>query len=286
VDEVEWWGAERSGRILAAWPLVRPNSDGEIKPPPFCYYIGPMFIRELRDNPSSLHNWNAYTECLRLMLEAIIDAHPRFAFSCPPGMTDLRALSWWNFDHSCEGGFQITPRYTARIDLTRLPHETSLLRGMSRIRRRAIAKCSKAQPLEFDDVDNERLLQLHDQTLRRTGGIITDDRHRALRRMADLARSGAGAIIGFKLPTEQSVEAAVILLDGPHVVNAVFGTVSDAHCKSGLPTWILWRAIRRAQTSGMQWFDMNGANSPERAWNKHSFGACTELYFDCRFERR
>jgi hypothetical protein len=286
VDEVEWWGAERPGRILAAWPLVRPHSDGEIKPPSFCYYIGPMFIRELRNNPYSSHNWNAYTECLRLMMEAIIDAHPRFAFSCPLGMTDLRALSWWNFDHSCEGGFQITPRYTARIDLTRLRDETSLLRSMSRSRRRVIAKWSKAQPLECDDVDNDRLLQLHDQTLRRTGGIITDDRHTALRRMADLARSGAGVIIGFKPSNEQSVEAAVILLDGPLEVNAVFTTVSEAHCKSGLPTWILWRAIRRAQTSGMQWFDMNGANSPKRECNTHSFGAGTELSFDCRFERR
>ncbi|WP_161957123.1 GNAT family N-acetyltransferase [Aestuariivirga litoralis] len=283
--EVDWWGVRRGNRLIAAWPLIRQQRGGDIGPPPFTYYVGPLFLSDIRVNMCSARAWNAYTGSFRAMVEAVTGAHASFSFSLPLGLMDVRVLSWWNFDHPGEKGFEITPRYSARIDLARHPDEASLLKGMSGDRRRAIAQWSMSPPAESGRVPVERIIELHDQTLRRTGGQITPGRHVALRRMIALAQSGAGTITGYHPDGSEAAEAAVIVVDGAGTANNIFSSTSDAHARSGLSSWVTWQAIRRAHARGLRWFDMNGANSPNRAANKHSYGAGAELYFDCRFSR-
>lgn len=283
VDEVDWWGVERAGKLLAAWPLVRASRGGDIQPPPFCYYLGPMFIRGLRDDRNRARAWNSYTECLKTLIDVLVQTYPKFSFSFPPGLDDVRVLSWWNHDHPDKHGFLITPRYTARIDLSLYPDAAALQRSFASTRRQRITRWAANPPVQFDDVSTERLIELHDQTLRRSGGAITPDRHRALTRMIQLIRSGAGKIIGLAPATPQPVQAVAVLLDGPDTSNNIFFAASDAHATTGLATWALWQGMRRAQSLGHRWFDMNGANSPRRAVDKHLYGAGTELYFDCEF---
>lgn len=286
VDEVEWWGVERAGRCLAAWPLVRPSPESGLGPPPFCYYVGPMFARELREDANAARAWHGYAASFRALVEAVTTHHAAFAFSLPLGLTDLRILSWWNFDHPGQPGFHVVPRYTARVDLAAHADGMSLLGSFNSDRRRRTRQWSRVPPHRYDDVDTARILDLHDQTLRRTGGDIGPDRHRALARVADLARSGAGRIIGFSDGPGQAAEGVVILLEGPQTMNNVFNSVSDSHCRTGLSSWMTWQALLHAKSKGVRWFDMNGANSPRRADDKHSYGARAEIYFDCRFSRQ
>lgn len=282
-DAVEWWGIERSGRLLAAWPLVRAQHGGPIAVPAFCYYVGPLFTRILRDDRNRARAWNAYSESLKALIDAIVEAHPSVAFSLPPGLDDVRVLSWWNHDHPDRKGFVMTPRYTARIDLSQFTDEPSLLLGMNSDRRRRINRWATKPPARVDEVSTERLMELHDQALRRSGGEITPERHRALGRMVELIRSGAGSIIGFAPAPGQLVESVILLLDGPDTTNNVFCATSDTYRNTGLTSWAVWQGIRRARSLGHRWFDMNGANSPTRAQDKHSYGAEPALYFDCHF---
>jgi hypothetical protein len=167
------------------------------------------------------------------LIEAVTEAHPKFSFSLPPGLVDVRVLSWWNFDNPTEKGFHITPRYTARIDLRRHSDDASLLNSMSRGRWREIRQWADSPPHCCADVAAERLLEIHDQTLKRTSGEISPERHKALLKMIALIRSGAGQILGYAPRREDAIEGIVALLHGPHTTDFVFLGVSDG-C-SGTP---------------------------------------------------
>jgi lipid II:glycine glycyltransferase (peptidoglycan interpeptide bridge formation enzyme) len=46
----------------------------------------------------------------------------------------------------------------------------------------------------------------------------------------------------------------------------------------------VFKAIETARDRGLKYFDFNGANSPDRGDNKHSYGAEPVLYFDIEYK--
>lgn len=281
VDEIEWWGVERSGRIVAAWPLVRATAGGRIEPPAFCYYLGPMFSRTLLDGKYP-RSWSAHVDVFSELVTAVVAAHPRFRFSMPLGLTDLRVLEWWNFDHPNEIGFTFRPRYTARVELSAVGNDDTFLMFGSN-RRRAIRSWSASPPILVNNVRTDRLIQLHDGALRGTGGETGASRRTALERMIALVQSGAGSVLGFQPRGQDEVAAAIILLDGPTESNAIFYGADKTWRDRGLIAWAVWQGMQRARDAGKRWFDFNGANSPGRAADKHFYGGRTELHFECHF---
>lgn len=283
VDEVEWWGVDRSGEIVAAWPLVRAVTGGEIGPPPFCYYVGPMFANSLRDATKYHRYWTAFTGAFADLVDAVAAEYPRFRFSLPPGFNDVRVLQWWNFDNQDRVGFGVSPRHTARIDLRSIADEAALRRSFARDRRRSVDRWSADPPAVADHVETDRLIELHDQALARNGGVIDPIRHIVLRRLVDLVNSGAGSIIGWIPRDAEQVEAVIVLLDGAQEANNVLCAAGDPWRSAGLKTWAIWQGILRSRFLGKHWFDFNGANSPARAADKHYYSAEAALYFDCSF---
>jgi hypothetical protein len=282
VDEVDWWGVERSGEVVAAWPLVRAVAGGETGPPPFCYYVGPMFARELQE--AKFHRyWAHHTAIFATLIDAVAEHATGFRFSLPPGLTDVRPLEWWNFDNPDKAGFHITPRHTARVNLADAPDEESILESFARIKRRAVKHWSATPATVVDDVPEQCVVDLHDRALSRNGQTSDVNRHVALRRMIRLITSGAGSIIGLTVDGSAIVDAVILMLDGSQESNDILCVASDDGRETGLTTWATWQGILRAREMGMRWFDFNGANSPRRAADKHFYGARTELYFDCQF---
>lgn len=284
VDEIDWWGVERSGEVAAAWPLVRAVAEGEIGPPAFCYYVGPMFVRSLRED-KYLRYWTAYTETLSALVEALVSTYPRFRFSLPIGLHDVRPFEWWNFDHPDGSAFTVTPRYTARIDQREFLDEDALYSSFAHGRQHEIRLWSANPPTVSYDVSAERVIELHDQALTRNGGPCDEQRHTALRRMIRLIQSGAGSIIALAPDDPTRVEAVILTLDGLNESNDILSVASDTGRRSGLTVWARWQGLLRARSIGKRWFDFNGANSPGRAADKHFYGAHTELYFNGCFER-
>ncbi len=284
-DEVEWWGASRCDEIVAAWPFLRTGPGGEIRLPPFCYFSGPFFAATLRSSSRYVRSWAGYTYTLAAMVDAVVDAYPRFQFALPLGNTDVRVFQWWNHDHHDQGGFGITPRYTARIDLSRFPDEAALLRSFGSDRKRCIGRWASTPPLLVEDVDTARLVELDRAAIHRTGGVMTLEREVSLARVVDLVRSGGGAILGVMPAGTRQVEAAIVLLDGPWESNMILCASSDDWREEGLTSWTVWLGLLRCRSAGKQWFDFNGANSPGRAADKHRYSAKEMLYFNCNFAR-
>jgi hypothetical protein len=281
-DEVDWWGVERSGKILAAWPFVKNSSNREIAPPLFSYYVGPMFARSLHSKKYATY-WSTYTACLSTLIEVVTLEYPQFKFTFPIGLTDVRALTWWNSANAYRRGFTINPRYTARLDLSIFSDKEKLLSSFATQRQKRLKRLLDMPATIVDNVPMERIIALYEETLRRSGGIVTSARRDGLRRLIDLIQSGDVSILGLVPFYSTQVESVSVILDGPKEANLVVFATSDKSQKVGCQSLIIWQSLLQAKARGKRWFDFNGANTPGRAADKHFYGAKTELYFDCSF---
>ena len=59
--------------------------------------------------------------------------------------------------------------------------------------------------------------------------------------------------------------------------------LSEKWKKTGISTWSIHNAIMLTKSLNINNFDFNGANSPRRGDNKHSFGSESLLYFNLKF---
>ena len=74
--------------------------------------------------------------------------------------------------------------------------------------------------------------------------------------------------------------ATQIMLDCNKTTNAIAqGTTSNSGIKN-LAVLMNYKSIISARNRGSNFFDFNGANSPNRADDKHAFGAETLQYFN------
>ena len=59
----------------------------------------------------------------------------------------------------------------------------------------------------------------------------------------------------------------------------VLNLADDEWKKKGIMSWAINNAIKTTKDNKLEIFDFNGANSPMRGDNKHSFGAKSTMYF-------
>jgi hypothetical protein len=77
--------------------------------------------------------------------------------------------------------------------------------------------------------------------------------------------------------------AVVVALYDCGAANLVISSVANKWRASGLSVQNTARAIAHAQSLGLSLFDFNGANSPQRGDDKHSYGAREQLYFNVSY---
>jgi hypothetical protein len=242
-----------------------------------------MFVRSLRSGEQYHRYLSVWTDVLSTLVSAITATRRPFSFSLPLGVSDTRVFHWWNFDHPGQAGFRITPRYTARINLSRFADESAPLGSFARNRRRDILRWSAKPPVMVHGADPGRIIELHEQGLKRTGGAMSGVGYPTLQRILGLVESGAGSLIAVTPSDEDEIQAAIVVLDGPAESNFVLSVASDSWRDDGITPWITWQAMLYARTMSKTWVDLNGANSPLRAAAKHFYGAEPQLYFDCSF---
>jgi hypothetical protein len=74
------------------------------------------------------------------------------------------------------------------------------------------------------------------------------------------------------------------VLRASSVSNLVLNLTSDEYRKSGISAYGVHASIQKAISLGDTVFDFNGANSPRRGDDKHSYGAEEKLYFDISYQ--
>jgi hypothetical protein len=285
-DKVDWWGTWRSEDLVATWPICRDQNDTSPRSPTFLYYVGPMFSGEIQ--LFKYHRYQAIRQqALEAMLSELAPCYPGLRFAMPPGETDIRAFEWWAHEHPDRASISFKPRHTARIH--NLDRSLEEIRGdFARNRKRDLRMPTPVQPVRIDDWKMQELIDLHNEPIHRQGMEVSKRRITALERVVESALKGNGDLLAWRDPDDGHLASFILLLYGREEANDVLCVASEAWRSRGLAAWTTWQGIKQARSAGKTIFDFNGANSPRRAADKHSFNAIAELYFNiaCEFSRK
>lgn len=277
--EVDWWLASIHGQSACLWPVCR-GATGPALPPPLSYYVGPLWTQCPRQSPSHravIYRLAAHSALLRQLSVR----YPGFAGSLPPTLDDLRAFIWWNDIHG-RTSLRLTPRHTALITGLAGSSADNLIAQFNPKRRREVRAAEQAGLRRLSAVDPAEVLALYRHALgRQHTAAVGDDRLRALRKLLGLTATGCAEVVAIAGPHSDAVLGAQLMLYGRDRVELVASGAlgSDAE-RSVVDTAMIVAALDAARARGLDVVDFNGANSPQRAFRKHSYGARPALYFD------
>lgn len=274
-DDVHWWGASKNGRLLAAWPVPvdrvgRPAKSG------WFYFVGPIW--DGTAFPPVAHRALSGTLSVYTgFIEAFVSAYGGFAGSLPPPQTDVRAFTWWRYEQGAP--VDVRPRYTARIGNMRSRSMDDILAEMRQLRRREMRRDLSKEGVGWaTDINSEELAGVYSQ---RVPGDLAAVRSDA-KKLLSIIRNGAGFTTVARDRAGEVVAVVAVLCD-ESMGNVVINSVADDWRASGASVQTMIRAISQGRQVGLDRFDFNGANSPARGDDKHSYGAEPVLYFDVAF---
>ena len=82
---------------------------------------------------------------------------------------------------------------------------------------------------------------------------------------------------------KNSIVFVSIILRSRGISNVILTATEKNYRDRGLSAFGVHNCIKRAIELGDKVFDFNGANSPKRGDDKHSYGAVAKLYFEISY---
>lgn len=277
-SSVCWYAAIKGSEIFVIWP-VSFNKEAEMSLPPFSYYFGPFWssVAVSRSVTSTLSDrLDAYegltTEILQRFGSIRAELHPN--------LLDVRAFSWWNYDDPTKPKFTIEPRYSAQLLSLQESDSNHLLSNIRELRRRELRRIDRSDSLRLcDDPCLSQVEHLYRLTFERQGNLVSNVDLEAISRLFQLVDEGFGRILAVSRNDSSEIGAVVLCLEAQGTTNMVLNLTHPSERQSGLGSWTVFKSILLSKEAGNSSFDFNGANSPKRGDDKHSFGAREVLYF-------
>ncbi|MEK9652316.1 MAG: hypothetical protein VW437_00955 [Betaproteobacteria bacterium] len=279
-DDVRWFIARKGDEVLSCWPVCH-NDDGEMELPLFSYFVGPFWTDRGWSVPlhRSLHRRLTVYEEFMSQFELLFGG---FVCSLPVGHTDVRPFDWWNYHRLEKNRVEIFPRYTARIhDLCGMKNPALNYRA---VRRQEIRKIEEEKSYKvIDQIDLDSIVDLYVATMARQNEVVSDRLIKAIKALYELSETDTGFIIAVSDSLTNHICYIGLLLRASGISNLVLSLTDDRYRKSGVTAFGINEAIKKSIWLGDNIFDFNGANSPKRGDDKHSYGAEDILYFDVRY---
>jgi len=277
-DEIEWWQVTKGAQPFQLLPVSR-SPDGGASIPNFSYYFGPYWSDAFSARAES-SKFSDSQRIYKCVLDHLSQRYKSFQIELSQSDTDIRSFLWWNHDN-LKPRLLITPRYSAVIRHLQEKTHDHLEQNFRELRRREIRKAERIEKFSLaNSVDWGDVELIYEDTLARSGNQSTTAQIREslgkLRLLVDSNMARSQAIID----TETGALAAyVFMLRAKGVTNLVLSLTRSDYRNSGVGALNIRQAIFDAKKSGDHSFDFNGANSPQRGDDKHSYGAGPAVYF-------
>ncbi|MFW5961296.1 MAG: hypothetical protein ACOCP7_02475 [Desulfohalobiaceae bacterium] len=279
---LEWWMARKGREPYCLWPVCL-QDHATVKLPGFTYYIGPMWSKAGANIP--IHSWladhmGAYTGLSSILIEK----HGQIHAQLPLGLLDVRAFAWWNYHLPQSPKFRILPRYTALIRHLQKISPEDIQDGFRPVRRKEIRRLlRKDMPERAFDWDQEELSQFYCRELSQQRLSVPKETREQIETIIALALQGWGEVLAFREPDSLSLASALVILSAKGASNMVLNATVKKWRAQGLSAWTIYNGILAARELGDHACDFNGANSPDRGDDKHSYGAEPWLFFELRY---
>ena len=279
---VRWLSVLKGNTPFLLWPVAY-SSAGERVNPPWSYYFGPMWSREASER-SVTSQLSDSTTMLHSAFEVLFKDPGGFACELHPSFTDVRVFDWWNYGGEPAKRFSITARYSAQLRDLGSRSDDVLLSSMRELRRREIRKAESSGAFTIvSDVPEGTFATLRRHTIESQGELEDARESATMSTLFDLVNSGDAHITGVVDSNTGECVAANLVLDGASTSNLVLNVLRSEYKNAGVGPLAIYTALRLSRERGNVTFDFNGANSPRRGDDKHSYGAEPVLYFRIQY---
>jgi hypothetical protein len=275
--ECRWFFLMKGERPVLVWPIAV-NFDGAIGPPAFTYFFGPHWADDVERLPASTRH-RFHHDGMNAMLDYLLGRFPELRFTLSPQFLDVRPFTWWNYGEAQEKRFVVEPRYTAHILALGEKSDDDLLREFRSVRRQEVRRIEESAELEIvRDAPWDQVFDIYGEVMEKSQvGVSPDDP--SLTGLRKLIETGWGFAIGVRRKGEKELGAMTVVLRAKKVANVVLMGARSRFRASGSGAWMTFQTLRELRNLGDQVVDFNGANSPNRGDDKHSYGAVEKLYF-------
>jgi hypothetical protein len=272
-QKVRWFAAVQGDHIKCIWPVCW-NESGEIIKPNFTYWVGPIWSQS-RDKVAAHSHLSENSNVYKAFVDFFEENNFFLNFEMPIKDHDVRFFDWWNYKLDKKSEFIISPRYSARLDLSKFKME-----DYRRNRKRQLRDFKHGDFRNSHELpDPEDLMKLYETEIDEK---VLPEVQSSLLGLMNIAEEGAGSCVSvYSTITEELCGFSLVLSSGKQT-NHVLNLTSVESKKCGLHAWLTNNAIQNAIAAGSKIFDFNGANSPNRGDDKHSYGAFYTLYFSIR----
>lgn len=273
--KVDWWGVYKGKELRCIWPVVLDEEEKPIQAP-LTYWQGPLWTQKAFNRPAhrSLSSTTSVYECF---INKFLAVYGAINSSLHPSLTDVRVFNWWNYHELDKPKFQIHPRYSAWINLL----NNGLDKYFRIVRRQELRKFDKIENQFYDDdscsLDELLMLYLNTIDSKETGN------EKVFTALLKLVDDGFGWIQAIRHKQDNKVKALSIILNDTNQANLLISLAENEFKDQGILAANTYKAISTSKEIGLSCFDFNGANSPYRGDDKHSYGAKPILYFDIEY---
>lgn len=216
-----------------------------------------------------------------LMISGLLEENGYVYSQMHPTLSDVRAFDWWNYGGDGLPRFSIRPRYSALISRLQDQALSEIIRNFRSVRRQEIRKFLSSSEVEVSEhVELDELLVLYNDFFLSKG--ISPDSYEldTLSRIYSIRCLGGAKLTAVREPGPSgALLGCALVLDAAGFSNLVMKVTSPI-APPGLSTFLAVEAIKSSKSRGSVAFDFNGANSPRRGDDKHSYGADDLLYFE------
>lgn len=278
--EVRYYGVFRSGVCIMGIPVIDPRRLGSPHLP-WVYRQGPIFFDEIyRSAPAKLTQYQV--ELAEFGLTELARVEPWFRLTLHPSLTDIRGYDWVHYHEPDKARCKVLPRYTAILSLD----GTScgdVRKGARSARRQEEGYAKTREQLHVGDGGTiDELIELYLETFARQGTEVPDlERALFSPYITYFMDAGVGQILTVRDSEGAAVAAAFVFKDYDDVWHVPLIGTSDSRYGG---TLLYFHIADFALEHGGKAVDFDGANSPNRAYFKHSLGAEAVPYFEIRYE--
>lgn len=277
---VRFWGLERKRVVIAGLAVIE-AAVLRSKFLPWCYYQGIVFHDEIwRAAPAKRTQYEI--EVSEELVTGVALEESRFSLSLHPRLRDVRGLDWVHYHDEARARVRLVPRYTAIKDLAGETPDS--LRSAARSARRQEEGYAKSREgvVTASDGTVEELVSLYAETFERQGVVPSDDEMRLLPVYADHFLSACrGRLVTVRKEDGQACAIAMVFKDHDGTVHVPIVGTGDTRFGG---TLLYFEILDQALAQGAPAVDFNGANSPSRAYFKHSIGARPVLFFEAHYD--
>jgi len=280
-NDVKFYGAYKGEELICCWPVITKDDSFEV--PDFFYYLGPFWSNKF-DEKKIHSRFSLSIDIYNCYIDFFIKKFKKFQFQFHFSLKDIRAFDWYNFDKSENEKFIIKNKYTAIIKDLKIKDEKKLLSEYRYVRRYEIKNFNKYKDnIIKSDINIDQAIELYFETSGKIDSKNFDDKKKNIIKLINLAKKGFGEIFSFKeKKTNKPISFTLLLFDKKNV-NLVINCSDKEWKKNGFMAWNLNEKLK-LYLKKYDTFDFNGANSPKRGDDKHSYGAEEKLFFEVAYK--